>query len=955
MKNPPSTSTISPKLSFLKFPSSIPLIMFMTFIYFVAARLSLLLAFENTNASPVWPPSGIALAMIWIFGYRIWPGIFLGAFLANMTAFWAHHFASPLEIIVVSSLIGIGNTMEAVLGRFLLKRFIRDDNPLYKVEDVLKFFLAAVVICFVNAFIGPTVLCLSGRVPWQNYQTVWFTWWLGDLAGILTVSPLFFVFQRFYRSEWKIHYLAEAFFVFAVMVTVNVGIFGGNFFNNKFSFLCAYLLLPVVVWSAYRFGLPGAAVAVLMTLGIAIAGTINGLGPFANENLNIALLCLLAFIGTISMAGLILAAALKERQRIEEKLRQNERRFRSLVENSSDMVALIDPESTIIYASSSTTRILGYEINEYIGRKALDFVHPEDRANIAQTIGRIASQPQIVLYAACRYLHKDGSWRWLEGTGTNLLHDPAIQAIVANYRDITEKKKAEEDQLYFAAIVENSEDAIYGKSLDGVITSWNKGAEKIYGYTYSEIIGKSVDLLVPANLRSESNEILSQLKRDKPIRPLETMRRRKDGQLIHVSMRISAIKDHDGKLIGASTIARDITERKQVELALKESESRFRNMADTAPVMIWMAGPDAVGNFFNKAWLDFTGQTMEHEISKGWIQSVHPDDKGRCFDIYVNALKNREKFTLDYRLRRRDGQYRWVLNIGVPRFTGTNQFDGYIGSCIDITERKMAEEILRRDAKVLSELVEKRSSELMKTQAELKHASRLADIGTLAATVAHELRNPLGVIQMAAFNLKRKHQDLAENKHLANIEKKIWEGNQIINNLLSYSRIQIPRYESVAISKILDECLQATQNRFHEDHIIFESKYDSEHLPAAMEADPLQIKEVLNNVLMNACQAFPSREGIVELIAESQDEEFVKIVVKDNGIGIDKEDLQKIFTPFFTKKSKGTGLGLTICNELVSLHNGKMEITSEKGRGTSIVIILPVKRENSYEKKDSYN
>ncbi len=170
-------------------------------------------------------------------------------------------------------------------------------------------------------------------------------------------------------------------------------------------------------------------------------------------------------------------------------------------------------------------------------------------------------------------------------------------------------------------------------------------------------------------------------------------------------------------------------------------------------------------------------------------------------------------------MQRKDGNWRWMEGSGHNLL-----HDPAIGAIVvnyrDITERKLAEEVLKRDKESLELLVDERSKELIKTQKELKQFSRLADIGTLAATVAHELRNPLGVIHLAAYNLKKEKNELGDNKHLVNIEKKVWEGNQIIDNLLSYARIKIPNYENVRILNILDECVSSAQGRFAEKGII---------------------------------------------------------------------------------------------------------------------------------------
>ncbi len=269
-----------------------------------------------------------------------------------------------------------------------------------------------------------------------------------------------------------------------------------------------------------------------------------------------------------------------------------------------------------------------------------------------------------------------------------------------------------------------------------------------------------------------------------------------------------------------------------------------------------------------------------------------------------------------------------------------------LASIVDITQRKKAEEILKRDKESLEALVDERSKELIKTQKELKHFSRLADIGTLAATVAHELRNPLGVIHLAAYNLKREKTDLNANKHLLNIEKKVWEGNQIIDNLLSYARIKIPNYENVRILNVLDECVSSAQERFAQKGITIEKIYDNSL--DIIEADPNQIREVFLNILNNACQSFTPQGGRVELRAARQ-EDMLKVSIQDTGEGIAPEDLDKIFEPFFTRKSKGTGLGLTICNELINLYQGKIEISSKLGEGTVVSVYLPICRRGNAE------
>lgn len=246
------------------------------------------------------------------------------------------------------------------------------------------------------------------------------------------------------------------------------------------------------------------------------------------------------------------------------------------------------------------------------------------------------------------------------------------------------------------AIVKSSDDAIVGMTLTGIIQSWNRGAERVYGYRGEEVIGRSISLLCPPNRMDEVPAMLGRIARGEHVRNVETVQRRKKGDRIDVSLTISPVKDSGGCVMGASAIARDVTEKKRIEAALRDNEARFRMMADTAPVMVWMAGPDAHITFVNKRWLEFTGRTVEEEVGDNWFTDIHPAELERCRQSYLDAFSSEQPFFLEYRLRRHDGEYRWIIDTGVPLFDDDGRFGGYIGTCVDLTERKDMEDQLRR-------------------------------------------------------------------------------------------------------------------------------------------------------------------------------------------------------------------------------------------------------------------
>ncbi len=262
----------------------------------------------------------------------------------------------------------------------------------------------------------------------------------------------------------------------------------------------------------------------------------------------------------------------------------------------------------------------------------------------------------------------------------------------------------------------------------------------------------------------------------------------------------------------------------------------------------------------------------------------------------------------------------------------------------DITERKKAEDVLKRDKHTLEKLVNEGAAELIKTQKELADARRLSDISQLAATVAHELRNPLGVIKTAVYNLRKKATDSALSKHFDNIDTKISESDLIIQNLLDYSHIRIPQFEKVAVNDILNSCIRYLHVKYAKWNVKVEIELHSGG-NIIIEGDSLHLSELFTNILDNSYQAFLDKKGRIEVDVDYKPvENRLDMKFKDNGIGIADKDIQKVFDPFYTNKPRGVGLGLTVCKQLVLFHGGTIDLSSKKGKGTTVFLSLPVRR-----------
>jgi PAS domain S-box-containing protein len=279
-----------------------------------------------------------------------------------------------------------------------------------------------------------------------------------------------------------------------------------------------------------------------------------------------------------------------EIKQAEEELRRSEERFRSLVQHGSDIITVVDAEGTIRYTSPAVKRVLGYEPEEMIGESALGFVHPDDREEAMGLLAEGSPGPGAQLLVEFRVPHKDGSWRYLEHTVNNLLDDPSIGGIVVNQRDVTERKRTQEARLRLAAIVESSDDAIIGKTLDGIITSWNEGAERIYGYSAKETVGQPISMMVPPERPEEIPTILESTRRGEKVDHFETVRVTKDGRRLDIELTVSPIRNVAGDVVGASTIARDITERARAyELLQRRVEERTRELSTLLDVSNYVA------------------------------------------------------------------------------------------------------------------------------------------------------------------------------------------------------------------------------------------------------------------------------------------------------------------------------------------------------------------------------
>ncbi len=402
-----------------------------------------------------------------------------------------------------------------------------------------------------------------------------------------------------------------------------------------------------------------------------------------------------------------------------------------------------------------------------------------------------------------------------------------------------------------------------------------------------------------------------------------------DGRMRWVAGHGRVEYDEEGRAVCARGMTRDITKRKMVEEALRESEARFRTVADIAPVMIWMSGPEKESTFFNKGWLEFTGGTAEEQLGAGWLSGVHAEDLAHILDVCGTAFRRRERFTVEYRLRRKDGEYRWVLDTGTPRYDAEGTFLGYIGSCIDIADRKQAE------------------LEHQLQSMELARVGRLALMGELAASLAHEVNNPLGAMvtnasagqrmiahgQMETEELQELLADIISDGHRA---------REVIEGIRNMVRKSEGTRSLIEMNDLFRDLLRIVGADATARQVTLVAEVNAN--AGNVMGDRVQLLQVLLNLILNAFEALSvvrADARRVVLWAGRESDGKICVSVRDSGPGFPPGILDQLFEPFFSTKTEGTGMGLAIARTIAEAHGGTLSGRNSTDGGAIFTVCLP--------------
>jgi PAS domain S-box-containing protein len=740
----------------------------------------------------------------------------------------AHLFAQLRSGIPALTAVGwyLTNVGEALLGAACLRRFsLRNRLPAHTLFEsfrgAISFVLLGVVLApTVTSFLDIGVVVETG---WgAHFWRLWLDRSLSNMLANLTLIPPIVVIASKWRSiTTGVRRYVEASMILATVVLI-VGIVFGAEGANYSVVLLIYLLLPVLLWAAVRFGSAGVSGSLLLVALFSIWNAIHGRGPFGPHASDV--LSLQIFLTAIDVPLLCLAAVLDERRAVEQQLRQHQQ-LANLVSQLAAHFIGIDCHKIDEQINLSLVRLRGFL--------------EADRVTLFEYEG----EELQLRYAAVGEYSPPGL--------PNTIAISQMDWMVAQIH---------RDGLLINDLLEAHTDVVGRKTL-------------------ADFGGRSI-AIVPLGKEDWPTGILcvasAAEKREWPPNLLPQL------QIL-------------GKLF-ASAI-----QRKHAFQALAESEQRFRHTADHSPMLVWMSGPDGLCTYFNRAWLEFTGVELQKQLGDGWTHLVHPKDVAEYLSTYRRAFSARHEFKMEYRLRRHDGEYRWVLDIGVPRFSGERTFLGYIGSAVDVTERKSQEDAISL------------SSKLLKAQEEERQR------------IARELHDDIGQrLALLTIDLDRLH-NTPDSSLQHSMLRLLSEAHSISDCVRNISHdLHSPSVDLLPLGISLRRlCRDFTQRAS------IEAGFEERDVPSdLLRETKVCLYRVAQEALQNIAKHSRARHATVELAG---DREGLTLKVMDDGVGFEAE-----------QQSAGPGMGLASIRERVASAKGTIIITSAPMRGTQITVHIPL-------------
>lgn len=478
-------------------------------------------------------------------------------------------------------------------------------------------------------------------------------------------------------------------------------------------------------------------------------------------------------------------------------------------------------------------------------------------------------------------------------------------------------------------------------SLDKKWVRVNTRLCNILGYTADELKQKTWgELTCPGDLDAEIQHFKKVLLGEIDSYEMDKRLVRRNGEIVFVHLTVGCVRNSDRSVKYFIASFNDITEHKRADEKFRSLFARHEAILAEIPDIVMEVDTNHVYTWANPAGYAFFGEDVIGKEAAHFVMG-NQDTYSKVAHLFNG---NEKTFYLESWQRRKDGEARLLAWWYRPLLGYDGRVIGALSSARDITEQKKIEQELADYRANLEKTVEARTGELVATRRELHDARRLADIGALSATLAHEIRNPLAGIKAATYLIAKKGQQKSLEKHITIINKKIGECDHIIRNFLGYARIAMPKHEPVVIAEVLQECLSSLNLKYSDWKVVVRVKFNCEK-NQIIEADSFHLTHLFSNIIDNAYMSFENKTGTIDITFDCDEKANSLIAtIKDSGCGIAEENLPKLFDPFFTTRARGVGLGLSVCKQVVELHRGKIDVKSRIGEGTEFRIALPLKK-----------
>jgi PAS domain S-box-containing protein len=952
--------------------------------YYVGALVGFALKFPSHSPSALWPPNAILLAALLLLPTRQWWLVLLGAFPAHLLI--QRSSGVPISM---SLAFFLSNSCEALLGAFLIHRSIGGAPRFDSLKSTGVFVLAAVVVApFLSSFLDAGFVTLIG---WQD-ESFWQVWRArlpSNALAALAIAPVIILWakdgpawlRRLSTRQW-----AEAIVMIGGLLAVSAAVFArGDSWPHATPALLL-LPLPFLLWAAVRFGPPATSASLLILVLVSIWGAAKGLGPFAALSPMQNVLSLQMFLVAISVPLIFLSAMIEEHRMKEESVRESEERFRTMADTAPVLIWTTDADKLCTYVSQTWLDLTGRIFEEELGNGWADDIHPSDRNARLEAYAHCFEQrsPFTLEYRVRRH---DGEYRWLLDKGApRFAFDGTFLGYVGSATDITDRRRAEErlrvqhtvaQILAEATSIEEATPRILraiGESLGwdvGALWSvdrqaqvlrcverWHKTSLEVPEFERVSRESAFVPGLgLPGRVWSSVKpEYIPDVVSDKnfprgPVAEREGLHAAfafpilLGGETLGVIEFFSReIRQPDKELLDMlATIGSQIgqfIERKRAEAELRESEQNYRMLFESIDEgfctieVLFDKNEKPVDYRFLQISPSFERQTGIKNAVGRQMREIAPQHEEHWFEIYGRIALTGEPMRFENEAKQLG---RWY---DVYAFRVEDPERKRVGILFnDITERKRAEAEARDS--------ERRYREV---QTELAHASRVATMGQLTASIAHEINQPIGAVvnnAQAALNwLGAQPPDLDEVRQtLGEIVNDGMRAGDVISWIRALVKKEPPRREEMAINEAVLEVITLTHGEVVKNAVSVRTQL-AEGLPLIL-ADRVQLRQVVLNLIINAVEAMSrvgqeSRELLISTGSDGLN--GVLVSLRDSGPGLDPASLKHLFNSFYATKSSGMGMGLSICRSIVEAHGGRIWASANDPRGAVFQFTLPLGR-----------